>query len=95
MPGSVEVISARSDVEQIHDRPLEQLQRDVAREAVGDDHVGGAAQQVAALGVAGEVEAALAQQRVRVERQRVALLVLLADREEAHLGVRGRRAARG
>ena len=35
----------------------------------------------------GEVEAALAQERVRVERQLVALLVLFADREEAHLGV--------
>ena len=41
-----------------------------------------------------EVEAALAQQRMRVEGQRVALLVLLADREQAHLRVARRRAAR-
>ena len=39
-------------VEQLLDRPLEQLQRDVAGEAVGDDDVGRAAQEVAALGVA-------------------------------------------
>src|SRR6516225_2201332 len=44
-------------VEQLADRALEQLQRDVPREAVGDDHVGRAAQQLAALRVAEEVEA--------------------------------------
>ena len=48
---------------------------------------GDAAQQVAALGVAGEVEqTVLAQETVRLDRQLVALLVLLADREQAHLG---------
>ena len=39
------------------DRALEQLQDDVAGEAVADDDVGGTEQQVAALGVAAEVEA--------------------------------------
>src|SRR5689334_16096533 len=74
-------------VEEVLDRPLEQLEHDVAGEAVGHDDVGGAAQELAALGVAAEVERALAQQGVRVERQRVSLLVLLADREEPHLWV--------
>ena len=50
-------------VEELLDRPLEQLQRDVAREPVGDDDVGGSAEQVARLGVAGEVEPARRQQR--------------------------------
>src|SRR5439155_25597181 len=68
-------------VEDVLDRPLEQLQRDVAGEAVGDDDVRRAAQQLAALDVALEVELARAEQRVRLERKRVSLLVLLADRE--------------
>ena len=49
-----------------------------------------------ALGVAAEVRAAVvAEQLVRLDRQLVALLVLLADREQPHLGVRARRAAPG
>ena len=73
-------------VEQLANRPFEQLQGDVAGEAVGDDHVGCAAVQVAAHRVPGEVDAiVLSQQPVRHERQLVSFLVLLADREEAHL----------
>ena len=48
-PDVVEAISVAQRVEQILDRALEQLQRDVAGEAVGDDDVRGAAQQLAAL----------------------------------------------
>ena len=43
-------------VEQLADRPLEELERDVAGEAVRDDDVRGSAQEVARLGVAREVE---------------------------------------
>ena len=57
------------------DRPLEQLQRDVAGEAVGDDDVGGAAQQVARSRRCRRSRGrSLAQQRVRLERELVALL---------------------
>src|SRR5579884_267770 len=71
-------------VEELHDRALEELERDVSREPVGDDHVGGASEQVAALDVAAEVEAVfVAEQPVRLERELVSLLVLLADREQA------------
>ncbi len=56
-------------------------------ETVRDDDVCDAPQEVAALGVPGEVEAlVLAQEPVRVDRQLVAFLVLLADREQADLG---------
>src|SRR5688572_26307211 len=46
-------------VEQLLDRPLQQLQGDVPGEAVGDDDVGREAQQLARLRVPLEVEAAL------------------------------------
>ena len=71
-------------VEDGADRPLERLQRDVAGEAVGDDDVGGAREDVAALGVAPEVEVARGEQLVRLERELVPLLRLLADREQPH-----------
>ena len=45
-------------VEKFPDRPLEQLEGNVAGEPVSDDDVGGAPQQVARLGVADEVQAA-------------------------------------
>ena len=68
--------------------PFEQLQRDVAGEPVGDDDVGGAREQLARLRVSREADpGGLAQQRVRLDRQLVALLGLLADREQPHLGV--------
>ena len=41
----------------------------------------------AALDVAAEAEVALGEQRVRLERELVALLRLLADREQPHLGL--------
>jgi hypothetical protein len=74
-------------VEQLLDRPLEQLERDVAGEPVANHDVGGEAQELPRLHVAGEVEPGLSQERVSLERELVALLVLLADREQAHLGV--------
>src|SRR5581483_6916433 len=70
-------------VEELPDRALEELQREVAGEAAGDDDVGGAAEEVAPLGVAAEVDAGrLAEERVRPDRELVALLRLLADREQ-------------
>src|ERR671911_490785 len=54
-------------VEQLLDRPLEQLQGDVAREAVGDDDVGREAKQLPSLRVPLEVQPALAKQGVRLE----------------------------
>ena len=88
VPGRVggDLLSQR--VEQSSDRPLDGLERDVAREAVGDEDVGGALEDVAALGVAAEVEVGRGQQRVRLERELVPLLRLLADREKPHLGPR-------
>src|SRR5918994_4421475 len=68
-------------VEHRVDRPLEELERDVAREAVADDDVGRPGKQVPALGVAGELELAGREERMCFERQLVSLLGLLADRE--------------
>ena len=59
-PVGVAVISARSASRIVRIVPSSSLQRDVAGEAVGDDDVGGAAEEVAALGVALEVEVARA-----------------------------------
>src|SRR5262245_13726117 len=69
------------------DRAFEELEADVSGEAVADDDVAGPAQDVPALDVAAEVEVALREQRVRLERELVALLRLLADREQPHLGI--------
>jgi len=72
-------------------RPFERLERHVAGEAVGDDHVDGAGHQVAALDVAREVErqrVALrfgGEQFVRPAGQHVPLARLGADREQADL----------
>src|SRR5437868_12032622 len=74
-------------VEQRGDRPLEELERDVPGEAVGDDDVGRAAEDVAALAVATEVEVARGEELMRLERELVALLRLLADGEQAHFQV--------
>src|SRR6266496_2868869 len=68
-------------VEELLDGAFQQLQRDVAGEPVRDDDVRGAAQQLARLGVATEVETAAGEELVRLERQLIALLRLLADRE--------------
>ena len=63
MPRAVEPISVAELVEELADRPLEELQRDVAGEPVGHDDVGRAAEQVARLGVPEEVEPARREQR--------------------------------
>src|SRR5436190_15176286 len=75
-------------VEQRLDRPLEELQADVAGEAVANDDVGGALEQLAALDVAAEPKLARLEQRVRLECEVVALLRLLSDRQEADVGLR-------
>src|SRR5205085_5719130 len=62
-------------VEERLDRPLEELQADVAGEAVGDDDVGGAGEELAALDVALEAQVALGEEPVRLERELVPLLV--------------------
>src|SRR5439155_22035950 len=54
-------------VEDGPDRPLERLERDVSRKAVGHHDVGVSFEQPAALRVAGETEPARAQQLVRFE----------------------------
>ena len=59
------------------------LEHDVADEAVADDHVGVAVEDVAAFGVAHEVEAGLLQDAERFLRQLVALAFFLADGEQA------------
>ena len=68
-------------------RPLERLQGDVAGEPVGDDHVGVAREQVAALDVAAEVELPApspASAACASTTSRRSLLRLLADREQDH-----------
>src|SRR5439155_1461280 len=72
-------------VEEGADRALEGLENDVAGATVGDDDGVGAAEDVATLRVAAEVQVACGEEVVRLERQLVALLAFLADREEAHL----------
>ncbi len=68
------------------DRPLERLQRDVAREPVGDDDVCGLASR-SRLRCCRRSERAGREQAVRLEHELVALLRLLADREQAYLGL--------
>ena len=64
------------------------LQRHVAHKAVADDHVGLAAEDVAAFNVADEVDRQRLQQRKRLARQVVALGLFFADREQAHARLR-------
>ena len=66
---------------------LDELERDVAGEAVGDDDVGGAVQDLRALDVAGEVDErgalrALGERDVRLAHERRAAGVLLAVGEQ-------------
>ena len=65
------------------DQPFAHLQRDVAGEAVADDHVGVAGVDVAPFDVADEVDRRVLEQLVRLARQIVALALFLADREQA------------
>jgi hypothetical protein len=67
------------------ERALNGLERDVAGEAVGDDHVGRRADEVAAFDVAPALH--LAEQRVRGLAQRVALAGLLAVGEQRDRGL--------
>ncbi len=67
-------------------RALEHLQRHVAGEAVGHDHVGAGVRKVEALQVPHEVEPALGDALVRGEHAGRALARLLAHRQEAHGG---------
>ena len=64
------------------DSALERLQGHVPGEAVADDHVGRAVQEVAALDVPDEAKRARLEQRMGFTDELVALLRLLADREE-------------
>ena len=71
-------------VEQPGAGALEQLEHDVAGEAVGDDDVDGAERDVAALDVAGEEQArVVGEQPVGVDHEAVALALLVAVREQA------------
>src|SRR5205085_1805602 len=70
------------------DRPLEELEADVSGEAVADDDVRRALEQLAALDIPAEAELARREERVRLERELVSLLGLLADREQAHVRLR-------
>src|SRR5437016_2234426 len=74
-------------VVEVRDRSLEQLQDDVAGEAVGHDDVGGASEQLPPFRVTAEVEVARRQQLVGLERELVPLFGLLADREQPDLRV--------
>ena len=71
-------------VEQPGARALEQLEHDVAREAVGDDDVDRAERHVAALDVAGEDQPrVVGQQPVGVDHEPVALALLVPVGEQA------------
>ena len=80
-PGGRRDLAAKP-VERRPDRPLDRLQDDVARETVADDDVGRMREEPAALDVALEAEVARPQQLVRLERELVSLLRLLADRQQ-------------
>src|SRR4051812_24428926 len=56
LPAGCRLDLAAESAEHRADRPLERLERDVPGEAVGDEDVGGAFEDVAAFGVALEVE---------------------------------------
>ena len=72
--------------EDVAGQALEELDHHVADEPVAHDHVGDVADQVVALHVADEVQVEPAHQRVRLARQGVPLLVLLADVQQADAG---------
>ena len=88
MPRADSSSSDAERVEQALHGSLERLQRDVAGEAVRDDDVRVTLEQRPPLGVPAEAEIRGAEELVRLERQLVALLGLLADRQEPHLRIR-------
>ncbi len=69
------------------DRALEHLQRHVAREAVADDDLGRALEQQAPLDVPDKADPVRGKQLVGLADEPVALLRLLADREQTDLRV--------
>ena len=69
------------EARQAHDRAFERLQRDVAGEAVGDDDIGAAPRDVAALDVADET-LHVGEQLRRLLAERVALARLLTVRQQ-------------
>ena len=86
---------ARGAADRVADRArgaLQRLQGDVAGEAVGDDDVGRPGEQVAALDVADELDpVGRGQALVGRDHVGVALLLLLADREQGDPGPLRRR----
>src|SRR5262249_2995367 len=64
------------------------FERDVADEAVADDHVATAVVEIAAFDVADEVDRQLLEQREHFFRQLVALALFFADGEQADAGLR-------
>src|SRR5205823_6274420 len=74
-------------LEQILDRALEQLQRDVPGEAVRDDHVARPRDQVATLRVARKVQLARPEELMCLERELISLLGFLTDRQEPDLRI--------
>src|SRR5262249_27142078 len=82
LPGRGRADLRAQPVERRPDGALEQLQRYVSGEAVGDDDVGCVSEQPAALDVSPEIQPARSQQPVGLERELVSLFRLLADREQ-------------
>ena len=89
LPRVEERISSRSPSSTRLDRALEQLEADVAGEAVADDDVAGMASSRWRLStLPPKLRSVRGEERVRLERELVPLLGLLADREQPHLGLR-------
>ena len=84
--GSGQDLGEGSD-EELH-RALHRLQGDISGEAVGDDHVGHAMEEVPTFDVADELQARTtrtsAQKRVGVLLQGGSLRLLLTDRKQSH-----------
>src|SRR6185437_7220242 len=66
------------------DQSFADLERDVADEAVADDHVHRAVVEVAPLDVADEVDGQALEQNERFAREIVALDIFFADRKQSH-----------
>ena len=81
--------------EDVAGQPLEELDHHVAHEPVADNHVGDVLDQVVALHVPHEVEVQLAQAAVGLTCQRVPLLLLLTDVQQADAWARTDAGRRG
>ena len=76
----------QNQAHEVRRRALQRLQQHVAGEAVGDHHVGGAVEHIAAFDVAVEVDHVVrSEQLVGFFDEQVSLLGFLADRQQAHL----------